>query len=186
LALAATAGLLGLLSPAKSKGNRKTLLAIGLIILVAFALIAATYAPSALIEKNPPHPRTRVIARTTMLFAMIIISWLAASLIFARKAYSAIKVPTTILLAILCSLYIGRSLILAFELQPVYQQRAAIWDQRDETLRLAALSGEERVEVQAIDGQPIGGLRDFRLAATHWVNVCAARVYRVEEISGLP
>lgn len=191
LALAATASLLAFLSPhaeakSQSERNPQLLTAFTAIAMIAFLLIAATYAPSALIEKNPPHPRTRVIARTTMLFSLTMLFWLAARWLAAWKRFSALRFPATILIALLCLVYIGRSLTLAGDLQPIFSERASIWDQRNAILISAAQAGQYRVEVPAIDGLPIGGLRDFRQAATHWVNSCAARVYGVGEISGLP
>ncbi len=184
-ALAATAAFLAFLNPSKFSG-RRTWLMVALIVLIAFALIAASYAPSALVEKNPPHPRTRVIARTTMLLAITLIAWLAASPIARHPRIAEWRNPTAMLIGLFSLVYIVRALLISFELQPIYASRAQIWDQRHAVLVQAAEMEQDRVEVQAIDGAPIGGLRDFRMSSSHWVNVCAARVYGVGAISGLP
>lgn len=185
LALAAGSIFLAFLHPADFSA-RRTWIAIGLVALVAFVLISASYAPSALIEKNPPHPRTRVIARSTMLFGLALISWLAASRMVRHPRLAALRRPAGLLIGILSLIYIARALFLASDLHPVYAQRAEIWDQRHAVLLQAAEDDQAYIEVPAIDGAPIGGLRDFRDAPGHWVNVCAARVYGVGEISGLP
>lgn len=185
LALAAAATFLALIRPADI-GARRTWIAIGLIALATFVLICASYAPSALIEQNPPHPRTRIIARSTMLFGLALISWLATNEVASHPRLVGLRRPTGLLIGLLSLIYIARALFLVFDLQPVYAQRAEIWDRRDAILLEAAEEGREYVEVQAIDGAPIGGLRDFRDAPGHWINVCAARVYGVGEISGTP
>ena len=185
LALAAAATFLALIRPADI-GARRTWIAIGLIALVTFVLISASYAPSALIEKNPPHPRTRVIARSTMLFGLALISWLATNGVARHPRLADLRRPATFLIGVLSLIYIARALFLVFDLQPVYAQRAEIWDQRHKVLLLAAEDNQGYVEVPAIDGAPIGGLRDFRDAPGHWINVCSARVYGVGAISGIP
>jgi hypothetical protein len=185
LALAATAAFLALINPHEF-GKRKAWIAISLIVLIAFLLIASSYAPSALIEKNPPHPRTRVIARTTMLLSIPLITWLGVGLLHRVKTLKHWLKPSTILIGAISLIYIGRALLLTAEIQPIYSSRAGIWDQRHFEILEAADMGIAQVEVQAIDGAPIGGLRDFREAPGHWINVCAANVYGVEEISGLP
>jgi len=187
LVVAASAVLLSLLHVEDKHTSSSILVkAILLIALLAFALIAASYAPSALIEKNPPHPRTRVIARSTMLMAIVLMAWLGTQLAARHKYFAKIRFNITIVLAALTLIYIGRALYLSVELQPIYSSRARIWDERNEILLSSAELGLEYIEVQAIDGAPIGGLRDFKLATTHWINVCAARFYGVGEISGLP
>jgi hypothetical protein len=185
MALAATAAFLALINP-HELSKRKVWIAISLITIIALLLIASSYAPSALIEKNPPHPRTRVIARTTMLLAISLNTWLGIGLVHRVISLKHLLKPSAILIGAISLIYIGRALLLSADLQPIYSSRADIWDQRHIELLEAAQMGLAQVEVQAIDGAPIGGLRDFREAPGHWVNVCAANVYGVEEISGLP
>jgi hypothetical protein len=79
-------------------------------------------------------------------------------------------------------LFTANTIKLTAELLPLYQERAAIWDERDITIREAASNGIEIVEVKGIDGRPVGGLHDLKTDGNHWVNHCAALYYGVKEI----
>jgi hypothetical protein len=64
---------------------------------------------------------------------------------------------------------------------PVYAQRAHEWDAREDTIQAAIASGEERANVYAIDGFPVGGIRDFdpQGKTGFWITKCAQDYYGI-------
>jgi len=71
---------------------------------------------------------------------------------------------------------------------PVYSQRAQLWDEREATILSAIERGDQRVEVIAIDGAPIGGLRDFDPPGKtgFWISRCAMDYYGIKFQVTLP
>ncbi|MQC26465.1 MAG: hypothetical protein DWG76_03330 [Chloroflexi bacterium] len=191
LAVAITAALLGALSAFSVAEEtpwtlRRTLLTTLAIFLLVFLLVAAVYAPSSYVEKVPPHPRTRIIARTIMLLGLALIAWLAGRWTSALPRFARLRPIAFVLAALFVGLYIGRALIINTDLFPIYQSRAASWDARDAQLAAAEEQFADVVEVPAIDGQPVNGIVDFKLNANYYINRCAARLYGVARISGQP
>ncbi|HLA08379.1 MAG TPA: hypothetical protein VJ022_13100, partial [Anaerolineales bacterium] len=68
------------------------------------------------------------------------------------------------------------------------RERAQLWDERDEIIRSAIADDAERVEVQAIDGFLVGGIRDFDPPDKkgYWISVCAMDYYRIKFQVTLP
>jgi hypothetical protein len=71
---------------------------------------------------------------------------------------------------------------------PIYRDRARLWDAREETIRAAIADGAPRVEVSAIDGAPVGGIRDFDPPGKkgYWISVCAMDYYGIKFQVTLP
>jgi hypothetical protein len=89
----------------------------------------------------------------------------------------------------LVSLYSLRSIMIASRNIPVYAERAETWDARALQIEKDVSAGVENINVQAIDGAPVGGIRDFEVKGQgkpgYWINKCAARYYEVEAIDVL-
>jgi hypothetical protein len=65
---------------------------------------------------------------------------------------------------------------------PVYAQRAQAWDLRETSIENAILTGSARVTVDAIDGLPVGGIRDFDPPGKtgYWITRCAGDYYGIK------
>jgi hypothetical protein len=160
---------------------RKILFSILVVFGIAFALIAAAYAPSAYIEQVPPAPRTRIIMRFILIAALGINSWLIG---YLPRQYLHAKWHNLValFLLLLCYAYAARSIAVTAEKINIYMQRARIWDERDQVINLARDQGILEIDVRGIDGLPVGGIRDFKAKPGNWINGCAAKYYGVNEI----
>jgi len=165
--------------------TRTTLIVILIILMVAFAIIASSFAPSAYIEKTPPHPRTRIIPRFVLTLGLVFIGWILGGLtrkiIQLKQFYWLVVLGTMIV-----GLYTLRSVFFTSLNIPVYSERAVAWDKREEKIKAAIADGEDTIYITAIDGLPVGGIRDFDTKGHgkpgYWINVCAARFYNVTAI----
>jgi hypothetical protein len=157
-----------------------------IILAITFILIAASFAPSAYIERTPPHPRTRIIPRFILTLAITLISGMLGALA-NHLDRSKIFHKIAVLLFMLTAIYSIRSLFIVGQNIPVYSARANDWDARAEVINTAISNGADVIYVNAIDGLPVGGIRDFDVKGQgkpgYWINRCAARFYGVTEIN---
>lgn len=176
-----------LYTPGKQPLQTKTIVLIILLVaIITFVLISASYAPSAYIEKSPPHPRTRIIPRFILTLAIVIVSWVLGSL--TRQFFQ--SMPYLILSAvlfILLSLYSIRTIWIVSQDLLIFKDRASAWDERAMQIQNAKENGLSEVNVFAIDGLPVGGIRDFYAKGSgrpgYWINICAARYYDIGAIN---
>jgi hypothetical protein len=187
-AMIATAALLGYIlhTSENQTWNARQLLFITLIVMViTFLLIAASYAPSAYIERVPPHPRTRIIPRFALTIAILLISWLIGAYIRGIDRARRLYVLAVFLFAI-SALYSVRSIWITGQKISLYAERAQMWDQRAAHIQEQIDVGLKNITVNAIDGAPVGGIRDFETKGQgkpgYWINKCAARYYGVDAI----
>jgi len=153
------------------------------VLIIGFLLIAASYAPSAFIEKVPPAVRARIIARFSLVTAIALLFWLIGILTLQFRLW--VKQLTWIALGILILsfAYTIRAIGITFETKyPLYLQRADIWDARDKLIMEKKNEGMYVIDVRGIDSLPVGGLRDLKENPNFWINGCAARYYGVEAI----
>ena len=68
------------------------------------------------------------------------------------------------------------------DLIPTYSQRTQAWDIRETTIQRALHDSLARVTVTAIDGLPVGGIRDFdpKEKTGYWITQCAADYYNIK------
>ncbi|MCI0554611.1 MAG: hypothetical protein L0287_26985 [Anaerolineae bacterium] len=183
------AGLFGFLLNSKEREIKisKTLgLGIGIFAL-GVLLVAASLAPSAYVERGLPIERTLIIPRHIMVFAFVALGWVAGYAtrnLFAFKGLDAIA-TAALLVAILLPIY---SIYNASQNIPVHRERAQLWDEREATILSAIENNQERVEVTAIDGAPVGGIRDFDPPGKrgYWISVCAMDYYGIKFQVTLP
>ena len=189
LALMGTAFLLGYLLHIQKEQpppTRTVFIIMLFIALMAFLVIAASFAPSAFIERVPPHPRTRIIPRFVLTLALVTMSAILGAL--ARQIRQLERFyPVATILFVALSIYSIRSIFIASTYIPIYSARAVLWDARARQIETAIANGAEVVTVEAIDGLPVGGIRDFDAKGKgkpgYWINICAARFYDVQEIN---
>jgi hypothetical protein len=190
--LLGTSFLLGYLlySNGKSPVDTRTVVIIVIItLIITFIIIASSFAPSAYIEKAPPHPRTRIIPRFALTLGLVFVSW-TFGILATKTKQSKLLYSMAILMLVFFSLYSLRSVFIVSQHISVYSERANIWDARDSQIKAAVANGESTVYVNAIDGLPVGGIRDFDVRGQgkpgYWINRCAARFYGVGAIEISP
>lgn len=151
------------------------------IIGISFLLISASHAPSAYIEQMPPEARGLLPARTVMIGALWAIGTLTG--VFIRPVLGPGLSLFLAAAAVTAGFgYTARSITIVAERLPIYAERAEIWDERDALIRAGIEQGLTRIEVRGIDSLPVSGMLDLKPKPTHWVNVCAARYYGVDQL----
>jgi F0F1-type ATP synthase membrane subunit a len=186
LAILGTLFLLGFLFFRQNETNietKKLLLLVLCIGVLTFLFVAATYAPSAYIEKSPPAPRTRIISRFILTFGIGMIAFLVGY--YCRQTFHGrwLEVMAIVLL-LMAYVYGARSILISSQKISLYAERAAQWDERDALIQQSKVDGMMEVNVRGIDGLPVGGIRDFKenKGVGFWINQCAARYYGVDNI----
>jgi len=158
----------------------KILLLAALVGVLAVFLVAVSLAPSAYVEKGLPADRTIIIPRFIFVSNFVVAGWLGGLALrgtFAPKWLEAIVV----MLLLASYAYPLYSLKVTAEKIPVYAQRAQAWDDREATIKSAIANGDERVDIVAIDGLPVGGIRDFDPPdkSGFWITRCAMKYYDI-------
>ncbi|MFZ5822031.1 MAG: hypothetical protein ACOYYJ_19245 [Chloroflexota bacterium] len=192
-AMAALSGFL--LAPPRERGlgGRAWLAAVLALAGLALALVAAALAPSAYIEKGLPALRAQIIPRFVVILALAsagwttgealqgfqILKWLPAHLHNLRNLW----IPSlAVLLLLLSHAWTVYSISATAGKIDLYSKRAQAWDQRDAVIRLEAATTATSVIVPAIDGAPVGGIRDLDPPekSGFWITKCAERFYGVK------
>ncbi len=177
------AGLLGFVLNSKEREiNVLKTFGLGLgIFALAALLVAAALTPSAYVEHGTPILRTQIIPRHIMVFAFVALGWLGGYSL--RQLYAPTWLQTTAIITLVVALIFPVFTIYnSSKYIPVYSQRADLWDEREAAILSAIENGQERVEVLAIDGAPVGGIRDFdpRGKKGYWITLCAADYHHIK------
>ena len=183
------AGLFGFVLNSKEREiNISKALGLGIgIFTLAVLLVAASLTPSAYIERGLPILRTQIIPRYIMVFAFVAMGWIAGYAL--RNLYAPTWLQTTATVALLIGLIFPiLTIFTSSKYVPVYSQRAQLWDEREATILSAIEDNQERVEVIAIDGAPVGGIRDFDPPGKtgFWISRCAMDYYGIRFQVTLP
>jgi hypothetical protein len=165
----------------------KTLLLAALAGLLAVFLVTASLVPSAYVERGLPAERTIIIPRFIAVSGFVVAGWLSG--LALREIFRARWLETLVAMLLLVSyVYPLYSLKVTAEKIPVYAQRTREWDARQAAVQSALADGEERVDVFAIDGLPVGGIRDFDPPGKtgFWITRCAMGYYDIRLRVTLP
>jgi len=165
----------------------KILALAALVGILAVFLVAASLAPSAYVERGLPADRTIIIPRFIAMTGFVVAGWLSG--LALRELYTSTWIET---LAV--ALLLGSYAFPIYSLKetadkiPVYAERAQAWDDREATIKTALANGDERVDVYAIDGLPVGGIRDFDPPEKtgFWITRCAMDYYDIRLRVSLP
>jgi len=174
-------------SQIKTDKPLKILLLATLVGLLAVFLVTASLAPSAYVERGMPADRTIIIPRFIAVSGFVVAGWLSG--LALREIFAVKRLKTLVVMLLLASyafpLY---TLKVTAEKIPVYAQRTREWDAREAAIQAALDSGEERAEVIAIDGLPVGGIRDFdpQGKTGFWITKCAMDYYDINLRVSLP
>ena len=173
-------------SAALSAEARNRLGAMMIVVLVlAYLLIAASFAPSAY-GQSYPAPRARFIGRVVMTAALMtegaLLGILAAQVQaqFVQLAYVRSFAALALMALMLYPLRTAQRLSMEI---PVYQQRAAAWDERESEIYRLKESGIQDLVVPFLSqevSQDLGDRTGFRL------NRCASILYGVNSILAVP
>jgi hypothetical protein len=158
----------------------KILLLAALVGILAIFLVAASLAPSAYVERGLPADRTIIIPRFIAVSGFVVAGWLSG--LALREMFTAKWLETlTVVLLLACYAFPLYSLKVTTEKIPVYAVRTREWDVRESAIREAIANGQERVDVFAIDGFPVGGIRDFdpQGKTGFWITKCAQSYYDI-------
>ena len=180
IAMSIFSGYLFFPSQIKTDKPLKILLLVALVGLLAVFLVAASFAPSAYVERGLPADRTIIIPRFIAVFGFVVAGWLTGLVL--REFFTARWLETfAVLLLLACYAYPLHSLKETAEKVPVYAGRTREWDAREATIRDAIAKGQERVDVFSIDGLPVGGIRDFDPPGKtgFWITKCAQSYYDI-------
>jgi hypothetical protein len=157
------------------------------IFALAILLVAAALTPSAYVERGLPIERTLIIPRHIMVFAFAALGWVGGYAL--RQLYAPTWLQTTAKVALLVALVFPILTILeASNNIPIFQNRARLWDEREATIQQAIAQNAEKVPVTAIDGAPVGGIRDFDPPGKkgYWITRCAEDYYHIKLQVNLP
>ncbi len=165
----------------RSKTRNRILLLIVAIALLAYLLIASSFAPS-VYGQSFPAPRARfaavvILTCALMMEGALVGLWIAN---FSRKFFQPINLyRITVVALLLLSLYPLRTVMRNAQNFPVYQQRALAWDLRDAKIRNLKAEGARDLVVPFLAEeimQDLGDHAGFRL------NRCASTLYGVNSI----
>jgi len=127
-----------------------------------------------------PADRTIIISRFIAVFGFVVAGWLTG--LGLRELYTARWLEALALVLLVFSYaYPLYTLTVTAEKIPIYAQRTREWDARQDTIQAAIANGADRVDVYAIDGLPVGGIRDFDTPekAGFWITRCAMDYYDI-------
>lgn len=153
--------------------------------LIAYILIAATFAPS-IYGQSYPIARARFAGRMLMTGALMIngaLLGILAANVRMKLFRSTYFRRFAILALILLVLYPLRGVWRTSTEIPVYKQRAAAWDLRDSEIRALEAQGVQDLVVRFLPDEKLQDLGDhtgFRL------NRCASIIYGVNSIVAVP
>ncbi len=155
------------------------------ILVVGYILIAASFAPS-VYGQGFPAARAR-FAGVVLLTCTLMSVGALMGILAARSGWMLFRSQSLrssiILLFMLLSLYPLRTAWRVAADVPLFQQRAAAWDERDAQIRDMKTDGIQDLTIRFLSSDPVQDLGDrteFRL------NRCAAKLYGVNSIITLP
>jgi hypothetical protein len=157
---------------------------IAALLAVIFLLSSADMAPSVLLMNSYPGDRQLFPATFSLVVGLFATGWLSANFLFsiANRVLS-LKATNAALyaLAVLLVAYLGTTFPRVYNKMPLYQARAAAWDNRQQMILDSKAAGQLNITVPAFDS--IYGITELGANPNNWVNWCAARYYGVESIT---
>ena len=162
-------------SPMKGEIKKQGMwLSLIIVPIITFALISASFAPSAY-ALSYPDARVRFPARVVLTFGLFIEGALLGLFFGVKKKF------LVALLLIGASLYPLRGAWQAYQSLPKFQAYANAWDTRDAYIQSKRDGGMMNISLPPMDG--MAGIKEFDVDANHWVNRGAVDYYGVDAIS---
>lgn len=186
--IALLTALVGLTFPfSAGRPFRYYLLLGGAAAVVTLLLVAASLTPSIYVEKGLPAPRTMIIPSFISVLGFALGGWAVGSGL--REVFKPQWIQTGAAILFLIALaFPAYTLARAYRWETVYATRTQLWDLRAAQIQNALAAEEKRVTVQAIDGLPVGGIRDFDPPEKkgYWITMCAEEYYAIKLDVTLP
>ena len=160
--------------------NRYLLLG-ALIVVITVLLVAASLTPSIYVEKGLPAPRTMIIPSFLAVLGFALGGWVAGSAFHEMFKPNGMQTTATVMFLLLLA-FPAYTVVKASSWFPVYAQRTQAWDLREAVIETALQNNSPRVTVEAIDGLPVGGIRDFDPPGKtgYWITRCAGDYYGIK------
>jgi len=156
----------------------KILLLAAAIGILGVLMVAASLAPSAYVERGMPADRTIIVPRFIAVFTFVVGAYLTG---FALRQMLKVRWGEALAVVLLLASYgfPAYTLSVTADWIPIYAQRTRAWDKREADIKAAIAAGAEHVDVFAIDGLPVGGIRDFDPPDKKgfWITKCAMDYY---------
>jgi len=158
-----------------------------IIVVMTILLVAASLTPSVYIEHGLPAPRTMIVPSFVAVFGFVMGGWVAGSALHEISQVKVLQVGGALLLLISFAFPVFTMMDVT-GLVPIYSQRTQAWDVREAVIQKGLDDGVARVTVTAIDGAPVGGIRDFdpKGKKGYWITQCAADYYGIKLDAVLP
>ncbi|NPV57160.1 MAG: hypothetical protein HPY76_10885 [Anaerolineae bacterium] len=157
-----------------------------LIFSTLLILIYVSFLPSTWATASAPEDRVLIIPTILLVTLAIYTAITIGDLLYETVTFLGQYRPIMTYILIGIALYFTFAAPL-YESWKVLKDKAAVeqyaqaWDEREAEIYKQAGGGRERVRVAALPDNPLG-LEDISGDATHWLNVCTAEYYRVDEI----
>lgn len=166
-----------------ARASQRALVALIAIPVAGFGLVLASMAPGAYGTSAPPPPRALVIPQFAI--TCLIACWgyaLGVRLRAAGGDRTRARLTSAFAVAAAALIVVTTAASLAATLRRATELRAwsASWDAVDRQLRAVHDAGERQAVVPAI-----GGVGSITNDAGDWVNICAARYYGLDRITGV-
>ena len=160
--------------------NRYLLLG-ALIVVFTVLLVAASLTPSIYIEKGLPAPRTMIIPGFVAVLGFALGGWVAGAAFHEVFKSSGVQAAAAVMFLLLLA-FPAYTVAKASSWFPVYAQRAQAWNLREAVIENALQNNSPRVTIEAIDGLPVGGIRDFDPPGKtgYWITRCAGDYYGIK------
>ena len=171
--------------PLSREARHRLLLLIVVVLVLAYLLIAASFAPSAY-GQSFPAPRARFAGRVVMTAAWMMEGALLGCLLaqvrtnFLSSLYGR---GLAVLVLMILMLYPLRTVQRLYQEIPLYQQYAAAWDAREARIHMLREEGVQDLVVPFISEERTQDLGD---RATFRLNRCASVLYGVNSILAVP
>ena len=115
-----------------------------------------------------------ILGQKPWIIILVLATGLAIFLLRRKKPHLALSVATIILILAQLMTYSARQ-------ASILKERANLWDKREQEILTQKEAGMLEIQVPALDS--LVGIAEIDLNPKHWVNVCAARYYEVEQIN---
>jgi hypothetical protein len=122
-----------------------------------------------------------IIPRFIAAFGFALGGWAAGSALWEIAKSATFQAVMTMLLLASFAFPIY-TMVKAADWVAIYAQRTQAWDVRETVIQNALQAGTARVTVEAIDGLPVGGIRDFDPPGKtgYWITRCAGDYYGIK------
>ena len=162
------------------KFDRYVLLGV-IVVMITILLVAASLTPSIYVEKGLPATRTMIIPRFIAAFGFALGGGIVGAALREVATSATLQMGALALLLISFTFPIY-TIINATKWVGIYAQRTQVWDIREAAIHDALFAGSPRVTVEAIDGLPVGGIRDFDPPGKtgYWITRCAGDYYGIK------